>query len=251
MRIRNALAPLSVALLLASTTNAAWGEGEKHGASRVDPIEGSKLHRVILTDRAAARLGIQTDVVSGREISRSHRILGAAMVPPHPEALVPLLAGGGHGPTTVIHALRTIEASSMALGHAASICLTGKAGAIGNQSARLIAIIEAETPDKPDDLFFVVDAVDQGLGLQQQVLVEFTTTEPRRKTIQSAALVYDAGGETWVFVSPEPLVYVRHQVDVDFVQQDWAVLTDGPPEGTLVVTGGAMLLLGTEFGMGH
>ena len=139
----------------------------------------------------------------------------------------------------------------MAPGHVASVRLTGKSGESGNLDARLIAILAAETPDTADEMFFTVDPAAQGLAPQQRVLVEFTTTEPQRRAVQSAAVFYDEGGEAWVFVSPEPLVYMRHKVEVDFVHQDWAVLTDGPPDGTLVVTGGAMLLLGTEFGIGH
>jgi hypothetical protein len=92
---------------------------------------------------------------------------------------------------------------------------------------------------------------DHGLTALQPVLVEFWTTEKARKAIPASALFYDEQGMAWVFINPEPLVFIRQPMSVDFVQSDQVVLTDGPPEGTVIVTGGAMLLLGTEFGVGH
>lgn len=251
MRIPEVFASTAVVLLLAGATYPVWGESEMQGASRVDPIEGSDLHHVILSDHAATRLGILTDVVTGREITQSYRILGATVAAPYPDALMPLLDVEGPMPATVIHVVRTTEASSLAVGQVASVRLTGRSGESGNLTARLIAIIASDIPDEPADLYFAVDPGVPGLEPQQQVLVEFTTTQPQRKAIQTAALLYDAAGGAWVFICPEPLVYMRQQVNVDFVQRDWAILAEGPPEGTLVVTGGAMLLLGTEFGMGH
>ena len=64
-------------------------------------------------------------------------------------------------------------------------------------------------------------------------------------------MFYDANGDTWVYANLEPLAYVRERVTVDDIQGGQAVLTDGPPEGTPVVTVGAAELYGTEFGVGH
>ena len=240
---------LSGALLLAGSTTAAWGEVESHGPAQVDLIAGTTLHRVTLTERAAARIGIQTGTVSDREIERSHRIAGEVLAPPYPEALLPFLSAEGNSAATLIQASQALDSAGLALGHIATVRQTGKAGATEYHAARLIAVIAADAPDQPDDLFFVVDGA--GMDARRQVLVAFTLTEAQRMTIPSTALFYDEVGAAWVFVNPEPLVYMRHAVAVDFVQQDWAVLTDGPPAGTAVVTRGAMLLLGTEFGMGH
>lgn len=242
---------LSGALLLAGSTTAAWGEVESHGPAQVDLIAGTTLHRVTLTERAAARIGIQTGTVSDREIERSHRIAGEVLAPPYPEALLPFLSAEGNSAATLIQASQALDSAGLALGHIATVRQTGKAGATEYHAARLIAVIAADAPDQPDELFFAVDGAGLGLDARRQVLVAFTLTEAQRMTIPSTALFYDAGGAAWVFVNPEPLVYMRHAVAVDFVQQDWAVLTDGPPAGTAVVTRGAMLLLGTEFGMGH
>ena len=71
-----------------------------------------------------------------------------------------------------------------------------------------------------------------------------------RKVVPHAAMLYDAQGNTWTYTNPEPLVFLRHRISVDYVQGDLAVLSDGPPVGTRVVTVGAAELFGIEFGLG-
>jgi hypothetical protein len=48
--------------------------------------------------------------------------------------------------------------------------------------------------------------------------------------------------------SPEPLVFVRQDVKVARVRGDEAILADGPPVGTSVVTVGQVELWGVEYG---
>ncbi len=68
-----------------------------------------------------------------------------------------------------------------------------------------------------------------------------------RKTVPYASVLYDSNSGTWVYTSPEPLVFVRHQIAIDYIEGDRAVLSDGPAAGTAVVTAGAAELFGTEF----
>jgi hypothetical protein len=65
-----------------------------------------------------------------------------------------------------------------------------------------------------------------------------------------AAVVYDKSGATWVYTAPEPLTFVRHSVSVEAIRGDVALLKDGPPPGTPVVTVGVAELYGVEFGIG-
>jgi hypothetical protein len=67
--------------------------------------------------------------------------------------------------------------------------------------------------------------------------------------IPYGAVLYDIDGGAWTFTSPEPLVFVRQAIDVDSIRGDVAVLSDGPPAGTEVVTVGAAELLGAEYGV--
>ena len=71
-----------------------------------------------------------------------------------------------------------------------------------------------------------------------------------RKVIDYTALVYEPKGDTAVYTNPEPLVFVRQPVKVDYIEGDAAVLAEGPPAGTAVVTVGTAELLGMEFGVG-
>jgi hypothetical protein len=86
--------------------------------------------------------------------------------------------------------------------------------------------------------------------------LDIQTTEIRqldgrlRLVVPHSALLYDAEGETWVYVETEPLVYVRHAVTVDRVDGSEAVLHDGPGAGTPVVTVGSAELYGVESGIG-
>jgi hypothetical protein len=72
-----------------------------------------------------------------------------------------------------------------------------------------------------------------------------------RKVVPYAAVIYDERGDTWTFTSPRPLTYLRRHIAIDVITGDMAVLSEGPPVGTTVVTTGAAELLGTELGVGE
>ena len=73
---------------------------------------------------------------------------------------------------------------------------------------------------------------------------------PGRTVVDYSALIYDANGSAAVYTNPEPRVYVRAPVTVDTVQGNQAVLANGPPAGTAVVTVGAPELYGIDTGIG-
>jgi hypothetical protein len=74
-----------------------------------------------------------------------------------------------------------------------------------------------------------------------------TINGAQRKVVPYAAILYDTNGNTWVYTSPEPLVYVRHRVVVDYIEGELAVLSDGPGLGVAVVIVGATELNGAEL----
>jgi hypothetical protein len=65
------------------------------------------------------------------------------------------------------------------------------------------------------------------------------------------AVIYNSDGKTYTYTAPEPLTYVRQEIDIDHVVGDSAMLSDGPPAGTEVVTVGAAEVYGTEFEVAH
>lgn len=76
------------------------------------------------------------------------------------------------------------------------------------------------------------------------------STSPRR-VVPYSSLIYDAKGGTWVYTSAQPRTFVRHKVDVEYIEGDTAVLSDGPTTGTVVASVGVAELYGTEFAVGH
>jgi hypothetical protein len=72
-----------------------------------------------------------------------------------------------------------------------------------------------------------------------------------RKVVPYSSLIYDRQGQTWIYTSPAPGTFVRQKVDVDYIKDDMAVLSDGPPTGTVVASVGVAELYGTEFAVGH
>ena len=63
-------------------------------------------------------------------------------------------------------------------------------------------------------------------------------------------MLYDAFGGTWVYEARDGGTFVRQRVALADLLGDTAVLRQGPPAGTRVVTTGAAELFGTEFGVG-
>jgi hypothetical protein len=76
-------------------------------------------------------------------------------------------------------------------------------------------------------------------------------TVAKGTAVPYAALIYDPKGETWVYTSPERLVFVRAPIEVDRIEGKVAYLSDGPASGTEVVTVGGAELYGVEFEVGH
>src|SRR5262245_43035672 len=61
-----------------------------------------------------------------------------------------------------------------------------------------------------------------------------------------ASVLYEANGNTWVYVNIAPLVFVRQAIVIDSINGDEAILSKGPDAGSAVVTVGAAELYGSE-----
>lgn len=72
-----------------------------------------------------------------------------------------------------------------------------------------------------------------------------------RTLVPTAAVIVDPDGAFWVYTSLEPLVFIRHEIEIDRQEGGVAYLTDGPPVGTEVVAVGVPELYGAETGIGH
>ena len=84
------------------------------------------------------------------------------------------------------------------------------------------------------------------LDLQTAVVRAMAVNGAQRMVIPYASILYDVTGATWTYTNPEPLVYVRHSVNVDLIKGNDAILKEDLPSGTAVVTVGAAELYGSE-----
>jgi hypothetical protein len=98
-------------------------------------------------------------------------------------------------------------------------------------------------------VYYAIPGLDHGLAVNNRVRVELQLagSDEKQKVVPYAAVYYDAKGTAWVYVNPKPLTFERRRVAVDRVVGDVAVLSEGPPAGTPVVTVGAALLYGAEI----
>jgi biotin carboxyl carrier protein len=133
--------------------------------------------------------------------------------------------------------------------------LVASAGDVG-LSAHVVATPGGgDTPDGYSGaaLYYEPDREDHGLTLAERVRVELPLigTGTHRQVIPYGAVLYDLSGESWVYTNPEPLVFVRAPIEIDYVEADLAILASGPPIGTAIVTTGSAELYGAEFGVGE
>lgn len=138
-----------------------------------------------------------------------------------------------------------------ALVFAAASPLAGcvSAPAVGSAAEHKIATVEPIAGAGVSRVVLSPDAAHR-IGLTTDVVREAVLTGLTRKVIPYSAVLYDTTGNAYAYASPQPLVYVRVPLQIDYIEGDLAVLNDGPPVGTAVVTVGAPELLGTEFEIG-
>ena len=71
-----------------------------------------------------------------------------------------------------------------------------------------------------------------------------------RLAVPNDAVFLDAHGDFWVYTNPEPLAFVRAPIEIARESSSQAILTEGPPVGTEVVTVGVPELYGSETDFG-
>jgi hypothetical protein len=267
------------ALLLAPTIASAAGESSSGGKSKAvafESIPGTKAKRVILTEKAAERLGIETGKVDEQQIVRK-QVVGGVFVspsaaPPAPMAsasFVQAATGGGSGGSFTTTASQQSALTPPAIGDGLVRIMISpqewevlakdqparifKLGPRGDRNEGLIAK-PADMPPAEDlkrsmlTYFYVVDGKDHGLALNERVRVELllANSGEKRKVVPYSAVYYDAKGNAWLYLNPRPLTYERTPIRIEHIVGDKAALLEGPDVGTTVVTVGAALLYGAE-----
>jgi hypothetical protein len=305
-------ATAAACLLVPATAHAADPGGSagaaKSSAVKLESIPGSSAKRVILTAKAAERLGIETGKISEEAIVRT-QMVGGLIIPPLEQQPAPRppggvfgsvaqsaaapaqpVASGGKPPAGLFggfgqpaaQAPRSLPVATAAApqpGAAPAKALTGEAWVLvtlsqgeweriaqGSQ-ARVLPLTTRDNggkqvlakpsglPPHEDSkrsmlrLYYVVPDKDHGLTLNNRVRVELQLAgnNQKAKVAPYSAVFYDAKGAAWVYVTKQPLVFERQKIGIERIEGDRAILSDGPPLGTQVVTVGAALLYGTEI----
>jgi hypothetical protein len=83
----------------------------------------------------------------------------------------------------------------------------------------------------------------------QTVAARGAAGTPGQIVVPFSAVVYDASGNTYTFISSGPLTYVEVPVRVDHVDGNSAYLANGPAAGAHVVSVGAEELFGVQTGV--
>ncbi len=245
-----------ILLILVAVLLAACSEEEKPEKiepAQVEAVEGSEFNRVTLTERAAERLGIETAVVQAAE--------GAQVDSEGHQWLVQQgeVTDPGEGLVRVVVAKSML--SRLDREQPARILLQDDDEEEEGFWAELFEPPDADDPgdgdedgdedeDEDGELIFMLASGESNLSEGQSVVVELAMTAGQQSVIPYSAVIYGVNGETWTYINPEPLTFIRHAITVDYIEGGQAFLFDGPPVDTSIVTVGAQLLYGTDTGVG-
>ena len=259
-------------------TSVGCGAAENGGPAKIEAIPGSDVKRVVLTPKATERLDIQTVPLSEQEVRR--RIVLVGKVQAETDQTPNTDAAADEGVATVPQSAPTSgwdqHKSPVGTPFQVRILLDEDeeddlGGVDDEDDAEVLApddddddddeplrakrvVVAAADGNASDILYFKIQTrAAHGLRPGQQVGVRLV--EPgsgtRKKVVPYSAILYDAHGEAWVYTNPEPLAFVRHRVTIEHINDDKAILGDGPDIGTKIVTVGAAELFGAELGVGH
>jgi hypothetical protein len=89
----------------------------------------------------------------------------------------------------------------------------------------------------------------QRIDVQTAAVSSRTLDGSSRDIVPYAAVIYDTEGNTWVYTNPEPLVFVREPIVVDYIEGEEAVLAKPWNSKAPVVTVGVAELYGAETGV--
>ncbi len=266
----------TAALLLAPMAAHAAGSGPNgpSPAVKFEKIPGSAIKRVILSAKAAKRLGIETGEVREKSIVRKQMFGGQVSHPLRVQMAQKKLRGAfgalarrgaanpAPPPRTAMQAAPTADEAWIRLtlsedewdrvakdkpARVLPLATRGK-------SKRELMALPSTLPPLEDPkrsmltLYYVVNGKDHGLKVNNRMRVELQLKgdDRKRKVVPYSALYYDGEGTPWVYANTKPLTFERKRVEVGRIEGESAVLKAGPSVGTRVVTVGVALLYGAE-----
>ena len=233
--------------------------------SKVESSDVAGVQRIILDEGEAKRLGIQTAPVREEKVRRQVTVIGevedepAAKASPQPstDAGGPAATGaqrqGSPLRVKVLLDKNPEDDADDDVGQYddeddAEILAPGDFDEDEPLRAKRVEI-SAGAEAAANTLYFKIrGGAQRGLTPGQRVGVKLAApgSDIPKRVVPYSAIIYDASGDSWVYVSPKPLEFVRQHVTIEDINQGMAVLSDGPQEGIEVVTVGAAELSGVE-----
>ena len=132
-------------------------------------------------------------------------------------------------------------------GLGAYLAFGGSSGGSTDEEEAQPAVVEPTGTDGVSRVVLSQRAAER-LNVETAPVTSVRLNRRVRGAIPYTAVIYDTNGDAWTYTSPEPLVYVRQDVEVVRVRGGEAILAHGPPTGTSVVTVGQVELWGVEYG---
>ncbi len=242
-------------------------------AVKFEDIPGSAPKRVILTAKAAERLGIEAGEVEeklivrkeifGGQVIRNVRVrvarkktrsgsggLARSATKQVPQRTTKQPLGPFVDETWIGLLLSDEEWAGVAKDKPARILPVASRGGL----KREVVAMASKLPPLKDPkhsmlmLFYVVNGTDHGLKAKSRIRVELPLkgNNRKRKVVPYSALYYDGQGVPWVYTISGPLTFERKRIEVERIDGDSVILKAGPSVGTPVVTVGAPQLFGAE-----
>jgi hypothetical protein len=228
-----------IAALPLSACAASSASPETVPPAQVEHVKGTGLSRLVLTSDAIRRLDLATAPVRIETIHRL-RVVGGEVVAPPPAGVAGAPLAGGMWVRALLDPsdVRELDRARPALVEALV------AGAVGSPARAATG----GAGQDPRVVYYRLEGPGRGLAIGQRVRVRLPLTGGGpQKVIPYQAVIYGVDGTPWTYTSPEPRTFIRARIQVDSIQGVTAVLSEGPPAGTLVVTVGAEELFGAEF----
>lgn len=248
MKRRNLWIGLVVIMIAALGLSACGQETTEEKSEPVELVDqGDGRNLVILTEKAAERLDIQTDTVREEQVLVTRSYGGEVTE-----------ASAGSGAMVMVSL--TSEEMGMVNPDVPAFVfpLDGDDVEDSDVDEGFMAELD-ELPGMDDSedngvttLYYLVKDSEAGLVIGQRLMVELSLKgdDGPQLVVPVASLIYGLNGETWIYISPEHLQFLRVPVVVNYIIDDMVVLVDGPTVGTNVVTVGVPELHGADTGVG-
>jgi hypothetical protein len=144
-----------------------------------------------------------------------------------------------------------LAAAAVAIVAASTLTACSKSSNNADKAANHPATVEKIAGSEGARVTLTDKAIER-IGLQTAVVSDAPAgSGSAQRAIATAAVLYDPTGKTWAYATSAHGAYVRTPIVVERVVGDLALLSDGPPTGTEVVTVGAEELYGAESTFGE